>query len=151
MVTQKVVHPNSATQEAVSARVPAATRVEKPWGWELLWTHPDLPYCGKVLHIWAGHRLSLQVHEAKTESWLVVLGRAQVVWEDGDGNLEERELLPGRGYTCEQGRKHRLVGITDCDVVEVSTPESGTTWRLEDDYGRPDETESDRNVERQLT
>jgi len=31
-------------------------------------------------------------------------------------------------------------------VLEVSTPEIGTTFRLEDDYARPDETESVREA-----
>jgi mannose-6-phosphate isomerase-like protein (cupin superfamily) len=115
---------------------PTSARVEKPWGWELLWTSPDLPYVGKVLHIRMGKRLSLQVHEQKTESWLLLKGRAAAIWENSEGVLEEYELEPGRGYTCERGRKHRLLGITDCDIVEVSTPEIGVTWRLEDDYGR---------------
>jgi mannose-6-phosphate isomerase-like protein (cupin superfamily) len=113
--------------------------VDKPWGWELLWTPADLPYVGKVLHIQRGRRLSLQVHEEKTESWFLIQGRARVIWEDDRGKLEECELQAGLGYTCERGRKHRLVGITDCYIVEVSTPEVGVTLRLEDDYGRSDE------------
>jgi hypothetical protein len=40
------------------------------------------------------------------------------------------------------------VGITDCDILEVSTPEIGTTFRLEDDFKRPDETEELRKEER---
>ena len=121
------------------SETPTATKVAKPWGWELLWTLPGLPYVGKVLHIDKGHRLSLQVHEFKTESWMLMKGRAMAVWENNDGVLAECELESGRGYTCESGRKHRLVGITDCDIVEVSTPEVGTTWRLDDDYGRGDQ------------
>jgi mannose-6-phosphate isomerase len=117
-------------------------RVEKPWGWELLWTPEDRPYCGKLLHIDAGKRLSLQVHDAKRESWLLIGGRAKVVWDDGSGGLVETELMPGIGYSVAIGQRHRLVGITDCDIVEVSTPEIGTTFRLEDDYARPDETEA---------
>jgi mannose-6-phosphate isomerase-like protein (cupin superfamily) len=117
-----------------------ARRVDKPWGWELLWTPPDLPYVGKILHIQSGRRLSLQVHEEKTESWLLIRGRARVTWENHLGEPEESELQAGLGYTCERGRKHRLAGITDCDIVEVSTPEVGMTLRLEDDYGRSDET-----------
>ncbi len=123
-------------------------RVEKPWGWELHWTPADLPYMGKLIHIKAGARLSLQLHDEKRESWLLVAGRARVVWEDNAGRLVETELTPGKGYTCALGQRHRLVGITDCDVVEVSTPEIGTTWRLEDDYARPHETESQRAKER---
>jgi hypothetical protein len=71
-----------------------------------------------------------------------------VVWEDVRGELNETELQPGQGYTCALGQRHRLAGITDCDVVEVSTPELGTTWRLEDDYARPHETAEQRARER---
>jgi mannose-6-phosphate isomerase-like protein (cupin superfamily) len=127
---------------------PHARRVAKPWGWELHWTPADLPYLGKLLHINAGARLSLQVHEVKRESWLLIEGRARVIWEDSRGELIETELRPGVGYTCGLGQRHRLVGITDCDVIEVSTPEVGTTWRLEDDYARPDETPEQRSRER---
>ncbi len=123
-------------------------RVEKPWGWELHWTRPDLPYMGKLLHIKANARLSLQVHDEKRESWLLVSGRARVAWQNSDGELIETELEPGQGYTCTLGQTHRLIGVTDCDIVEVSTPELGTTWRLEDDYARPHETPEQRARER---
>jgi mannose-6-phosphate isomerase-like protein (cupin superfamily) len=119
--------------------LPYVKRVEKPWGWELLWTPEALPYVGKVLHLFEGHRLSLQMHEDKHESWLLVSGRAKVVWENQHGELEECELIPGQGYSCASGQKHRLAGITECDIIEVSTPEVGVTWRIEDDYGRTHE------------
>jgi mannose-6-phosphate isomerase len=125
-----------------------ARRIEKPWGWELHWTPSDLPYLGKLIHINAGARLSLQIHEEKHESWMLVAGRAKVTWEDSNGALIETELQHGVGYTCAPGQRHRLIGITDCDVVEVSTPELGTTWRLADDYGRPHETTEQRSKER---
>lgn len=92
--------------------------------------------------------LSLQLHDEKRETWLLQSGRAKVVWENGDGELVETELEPGRGYTCALGQRHRLVGVTDCEVIEVSTPELGTTWRLEDDYARPHETPDQRALER---
>jgi mannose-6-phosphate isomerase-like protein (cupin superfamily) len=124
----------------------AATRVDKPWGWEIHWTPEGRPYCGKVLHVFAGKRLSLQLHDAKQESWFLLSGRAMVVWDDGSGELVETELQPGLGYSVAIGQRHRLVGITDCDILEVSTPEIGTTYRLEDDYSRPDETEDVRHA-----
>jgi len=127
---------------------PYVKRVEKPWGYELHWVPEALPYMGKVLHIKAGIRLSLQIHDAKRESWFLLSGRAKVIWDDKDGNLIETELQPGQGYTCSLGQKHRLAGITDCDIIEVSTPEMGTTLRLEDDFKRPDETPEQRKLER---
>ena len=127
---------------------PYVKRVEKPWGYELHWVREDAPYMGKIEHINAGCRLSLQIHDEKQESWMIMNGRAKVVWENDKGELIETELMPGQGYSTKVGQKHRLVGITDCDVIEVSTPELGTTWRLEDDYSRPDETPEQRKKER---
>ena len=37
-------------------------RVEKPWGWELVWAEADA-YVGKLLFVRAGQALSLQYHE----------------------------------------------------------------------------------------
>jgi mannose-6-phosphate isomerase-like protein (cupin superfamily) len=123
-------------------------RVEKPWGYELHWVPEDAPYMGKLLHINAGARLSLQLHDQKSESWFLISGRASVIWENFNGDLIETKLEEGKGYTTAVGQKHRLKGLTDCDIIEVSTPELGTTWRLEDDYARPDETPEQRKKER---
>ncbi len=123
-------------------------RVEKPWGYELHWVPENVPYMGKVLHLNAGTRESLQLHDRKQESWFLISGRAVVIWENEHGELIETVLEQGKGYTIDVGQKHRLKGITDCDIIEVSTPELGTTWRLEDDYARPDETPEERKIER---
>ncbi len=123
-------------------------RVDKPWGYELHWVPANAPYMGKIIHINQGARLSLQLHDQKQESWLLMNGQAAVIWENAEGELVQTELLPGVGYTTQLGQRHRLVGLTDCDVVEVSTPEFGTTWRLEDDYARPHETPEQRAEER---
>jgi mannose-6-phosphate isomerase-like protein (cupin superfamily) len=103
---------------------------------------------GKVLHINAGARLSLQVHDEKQESWFITSGEAAVIWENNKGELVETKLEAGVGYSTKIGQKHRLKGITDCDILEVSTPELGTTWRLDDDYARPHETPEQREKER---
>lgn len=125
---------------------PYVRRIEKPWGWEIHWVPDGRPYMGKIIHINAGARLSLQKHDQKTESWYLMNGRAKLIWDDVTGNLVETELEPGKGYSCEVGQRHRLAGITDCDIIEVSTPEIGTTYRLEDDYKRSDETPEQRKL-----
>ena len=124
-----------------------AKKIEKPWGWELHFVPPDWPYMVKLLHIKAGTRLSLQRHlpgptsPGKVETWVLHSGRAKVIWEDSHGRLVETELEAGQGYSAGAGQRHRLVGITDCEIFEASLPEGdGTTERLEDDYRRPDET-----------
>lgn len=124
-------------------------KIDKPWGYEIHWVPADAPYMGKIIHINKGARLSLQVHDEKQESWLVMQGEAAVMWENEKGEMVQTKLEPGVGYSTKLGQKHRLIGVTDCDVVEVSTPELGTTWRLEDDYARPHETPDQREKERQ--
>lgn len=111
-------------------------KVKFPWGYELIWVPEGKNYLGKIIHINKGKRLSLQVHDQKDESWFLIEGEAKIFWENKDGEIVETKLLKDQGYSCVKGQKHRLVGMTDCDIVEVSTPEVGTTYHLEDDYER---------------
>jgi mannose-6-phosphate isomerase len=123
--------------------LPHARRVDKPWGWEVVWAETPW-YVGKILHIEAGKRLSLQYHDEKVETQCLLRGRAVLVIEDDGGELREVAMETGKGYAIRPFRRHRLVAVTDADIVEVSTPETGTTYRLEDDYARPHETEAMR-------
>lgn len=123
---------------------PYVKRVEKPWGYEIHWVPEGLPYMGKIEHLNAGKRWSMQIHDQKQETWMILNGRAKMIWENNQGEMIETELEPGKGYTCQIGQKHRCQAITDCDILEASTPEIGNTYRLEDDYSRPTETEEMR-------
>jgi mannose-6-phosphate isomerase len=124
-------------------------KVDKPWGYELHWVPEGMPYMGKVLHIDAGKRLSLQAHDTKQESYWLVNGECNLIIENQNGELTTIKLEKGQGYTTKVGQRHRHQAVTDCDVLEVSTPEAGLTWRLEDDFSRPDETPEQREKERQ--
>ena len=128
------------------SNTPYIKKIEKPWGYELHFVPQDQPYMGKLIHIDAGKRLSLQYHDQKIESWWLVSGKAKAIWDNSQGKLVETTLESGKGYTTSIGQRHRLLGITDCDIIEVSTPEIGITYRLEDDYKRPDETEEMRKA-----
>ncbi len=123
---------------------PYVKRVEKPWGYELIFTPEGLPYTGKIMHLKAGTRQSLQIHDQKVETYYLGSGRGGVIIENSQGEMEQVEFEKGKGYTTKLGQKHRIFSITDCDVWEVSTPEIGNTYRLEDDYSRPTETEEMR-------
>jgi len=110
-------------------------RVEKPWGHEDIWAETER-YVGKVLSIVGGKRLSLQYHEKKDESILVISGRLRLELENEAGELEVFELGPGESRRIPTGRKHRFGAIEDCDLVEVSTPELDDVVRVQDDFGR---------------
>lgn len=110
-------------------------KVEKPWGHELIWAHTDR-YVGKILHIKAGEALSLQYHERKDETLHVLSGR-MVFWVgEADDDLREVELSEGMSFRVVPGTRHRMAAVTDCDLLEASTPELDDVVRIEDRYGR---------------
>jgi mannose-6-phosphate isomerase len=113
----------------------AIQRIEKPWGYELIWAKTK-DYVGKVLHINKGHKLSLQYHRQKEETIIVQSGKMTLVFENDQGVLEEILLSAGEAHHIPVGRKHRMIGVEDCDVFEVSTPQLDDIVRLEDGYGR---------------
>ena len=113
----------------------AINRVEKPWGYELIWAKTS-DYVGKILHIKKGHQLSLQYHRVKEETILVSSGKMLFVIEDERGQMQEIELAAGEAHHVAVGRKHRMIAIEDCDVLEVSTNHLDDVVRLEDSYGR---------------
>lgn len=125
-------------------------RIDKPWGFEILLSPANAPYTSKIIHIHPGKRLSLQLHDTKVETQTLVEGRGVLVLEGPDGVLHEVAMRPGVGYHVAVGQRHRLCAPADSHAVifEASTPECGTTYRLEDDYARPDETEELRTFER---
>lgn len=115
----------------------SAKRVEKPWGHEIWWARTER-YVGKLLHIKAGESLSLQYHNVKDETIMVQAGILlfETGSKDDPGNLRKTEMKPGDLFHITPGTVHRMTGITDVDVVEVSTPELDDVVRLEDRYGR---------------
>ena len=113
-----------------------ARRVEKPWGWELIWAQTD-DYVGKLLFVRAGHSLSLQFHRVKDESWFVHEGRAELEVSPPGAALTESEVVgPGAAFHLPPGTVHRVTALDDTMILEVSTPHLDDVVRLEDKYGR---------------
>jgi mannose-6-phosphate isomerase len=111
-------------------------RVDKPWGYELIWAHAD-QYVGKVLFVKAGESLSLQFHREKDESWLVQSGRARLeLGEAGDAVLKEEIVSAGAAFHYRPGTVHRVTALDDTTILEVSTPHLDDVVRLDDRYGR---------------
>jgi mannose-6-phosphate isomerase-like protein (cupin superfamily) len=112
------------------------TKVEKPWGYELIWARTDV-YVGKVLFVKAGHSLSLQFHREKDEAWLVQSGRAKLeLGEVGESILKEEVIAAGAAFHYVPGTVHRVTAIEDTTILEVSTPQLDDVVRLEDASGR---------------
>lgn len=115
-------------------------RVEKSWGHELIWAESD-QYVGKILHIRAGEALSLQYHEMKDETIHLLTG--EMFFEAGSSpdELERIDLRTGESFRVRPGTVHRMTAVTDCDVLEASTPHLSDVVRITDRYGRAPEGE----------
>ena len=107
-------------------------RIEKPWGYELIWAHTD-NYVGKLLHITSGKRLSRQYHEQKEETIYVLKGTLYNY--DAEGNISR--IMPGHSFHVYPGQIHRFAAMEgNVEVIEVSTNHLDDVVRLEDDYRR---------------
>ena len=118
---------------------PYSQKINKPWGYEIVFTPKNLERVGKILFIKKGCRLSLQYHDQKEETLCLFQGKAKIWLEDKKGQIKTLYMKPQMGYTILKGQKHRLEALEDSFVFEVSSSEKGTTYRLEDDYQRRSE------------
>lgn len=109
-------------------------RVEKPWGYELVWARTDR-YVGKILHVKAGHVLSLQYHNKKDETMHVLSGELTLRTGTAD-SLVSRPFRQGETVHIPARLIHQIEAVVDSDVLEASTPEIDDLVRLQDRYGR---------------
>lgn len=124
--------------------IPFVKRVEKPWGYEIIFTPDRLEYSGKIMHYFAGKRNSLQIHDKKVETGFLMLGECNLIVEDKNGEMQTIKMEKEKGYTVKIGQKHRYHAVTDCDIFEAAMSEVGMTFRLEDDFARGNEDDEMR-------
>ncbi len=117
-------------------------RVEKPWGYELIWAHTP-GYVGKLLHVNAGEALSLQYHDVKDETLFLLSGRLRFWIGPSREELAMLDLSEGEAVRVVPGTLHRIEALTDVDLLEASTDHLDDVVRLDDRYGRiPDREEA---------
>jgi mannose-6-phosphate isomerase len=121
------------------ATVYRAQQQDKPWGHEQIFATAEGRYIGKVIHVTAGHSISLQYHERKEETICVISGEAEIQYGSVGGDLTTRTFGPGDTIHLPVRAVHRVTAITDIMFAEASTAPPG--WRedvvrLEDSYGR---------------
>jgi mannose-6-phosphate isomerase len=113
-------------------------RIEKPWGYELIWAETDA-YVGKILHVNAGEALSLQYHEIKDETLFLLTGELVLRVGPSVEELQEVNFVAGDSFHIAPGMIHGMEAVSDCDVLEASTPHLEDVVRIKDRYGRAPE------------
>jgi mannose-1-phosphate guanylyltransferase len=132
--------------------------VTKPWGQEK-WIQPgseQYPFVLKELTLLDGQRTSLQVHQTKSESIIILSGTGSLLHhkktfdckrylEGGYSDqeivniveeLQITELEPGMVFHTPPGTIHRMIAKTTLVYIEASTTELDDVIRLHDDKRR---------------
>jgi len=111
------------------------TRVNRPWGWfETL--EETSTFKVKRIHINSGKSISLQRHQHRSESWVVVQGEATVIKDRQEFVLKQNEST-----YIEKNEVHRLSNNTN-DILQIIEVQSGIYLgeddiiRFDDQYGR---------------
>lgn len=106
-------------------------KTTKPWGYEELVEVNDR-YVVKHLFMRKGNQCSLQYHEKKKETVVVVSGTLTVFYND-----QVLQMKPFDALTINPHEVHRMFAEKeDCLYLECSTPELEDVVRVEDQYGR---------------
>lgn len=107
----------------------------RPWGnFEVI--HETESCKVKKITVNPGHKLSLQSHEKRNETWVFVKGSGRVVLDE-----EFFEVEKGNAVLVPIGCKHRVINNTDSELVFIET-QFGSYFgeddivRYQDDYGR---------------
>jgi len=110
---------------------------ERDWGTETLLALVSGKYSLKSLKVRAGRMGGLQFHHKKDECGYLLSGTLIVRYDNGDGELIETRLKPGAVFHFPPGVVHQEEAITDCEIIEVSTPHFNDRVRVEERYGLP--------------
>ena len=107
----------------------------RSWGTETLVALSPGKYSLKRLFVKAGSCGGLQYHHFKDESAYIVSGTMRLRYDDGSGKLVEKVVGPGASFRFPPGSIHQEEAITDCVLIEASTPHANDRVRMEAAYG----------------
>ncbi len=113
---------------------------KRNWGKEILLALVEGKYTFKKLEMNAGSKGNLQYHHKKDECGYLLSGKLLLRYDDcKSGKLKEKILEQGDCFHFPPGFVHQEEAITDCIILEVSTPHFNDRVRVEKDYGLAEE------------
>jgi mannose-6-phosphate isomerase len=107
----------------------------RDWGEETLLAVVSGAFTFKRLLLKAGAKGGLQYHHKKEECGLLVRGKLLIRYDDGTGRLVEKVVSEGAVFHFPVGAVHQEEAISDCEIIEVSTPFVNDRVRVEERYG----------------
>ena len=108
---------------------------ERPWGTEDLLALSSGKFSVKRLFVKRGNKGGLQYHRLKDEVAVLISGRMLIRYDIGDGVLRDRIIEAGHAVHFPAGLIHQEEALTDCEIIEASTPHFNDRVRMEEKYG----------------
>lgn len=108
---------------------------DRPWGTEDLLAIVSKQFSVKRISINKGNKGGLQYHRLKDEVAILISGEMLIRYDTGDGVLKERILGPGQTAHFPPGLVHQEEALTDCVIIEASSPHFNDRVRVEEEYG----------------
>ena len=123
-------------KKKVSAIFPKSKSVGKrPWGEEILLSLIPKKISLKILKIKKGMQGGIQFHHKKDECGYLISGKLKVRYDPGNGKLKEKILTKGQSFYFPQGSIHQEIALTNCEIIEASTPYFNDRVRVDGKYG----------------
>ena len=111
------------------------SKIEKPWGYEELLECND-KYVVKKLFMKKNNSCSIQYHELKTETIVVLSGKLNIYIGNELEKLDVKEYMSGETITIKPYTIHRMEAVEDSLYIEASSNELYDVIRLKDNYNR---------------
>lgn len=122
MINKKVIFPKRKTVG------------QREWGEEILVALIPKKISLKILKIKKGKKGGLQYHRKKNECGIIISGKLKIIYDNGNGKLLEKILKKGDTFHFPPGAIHQEHAITNCQIIEASTPHFNDRVRVEKKY-----------------
>ena len=109
---------------------------ERDWGSEELLVLISKVLSLKLIKYKKGSKGGLQYHHKKNECGFITKGKLKVKFDLGNGILRHKILKKGDRFHFPPGLVHQEIALTDCEIIEASTPHFNDRVRVEKKYGQ---------------
>jgi mannose-6-phosphate isomerase len=108
---------------------------KRDWGQEYLLVLIPKILSLKKIFIKKGKKGGLQYHHKKNECGYLVNGKLLIRFDNGKGKLISKIIKKGECFHFPPGAVHQEQALTNCTIIEASTPYFNDRVRVEDNYG----------------
>ena len=108
---------------------------KRNWGEEILINLISKKFTLKILKMKKGKMGGLQYHRKKDECGHILSGKLLIKYDNGKGKLVEKICKKGDNFHFPPFAIHQEKALTDCKIIEASTPYFNDRVRVEVNYG----------------